>query len=267
MITSNAIWNKRIDLFGVRMKISNSLIPSYECIHPTRNAARCNNSPWCCYDSCSIRDDGNGHYSILSKPSPSIEYRVFWLDKHMNHSRDWISRSFSSPLFLGHKNVESQCTSFSEKSKCPTPWWILLVLMTSTAHLPHSFKFSSVRPPLTSTKKFFPCALSFISRRAGPTSLTWKLSSMTTSAPASMASSAWPEDWHSTSILVEKPPTARAAKTAREIEPEDQIWLSLIMVIALRSWRCGSQPPISIPYFSTSRKPGVVLRVPASVPW
>lgn len=212
-------------------------------------------------------DKGNLTLIILSKPSPNTEYRVFWLDTGMNQTKDWIRPSFSSLLFLGHKNEERQCTSFSEKSKCPTPWWILLVLMTSTAHLPHSFRFSSVRPPLTSTKKFFPCALSFILRRAGPTSPTWKLSSMTTSAPASMASSAWLEDWHSTSILVEKPHTARAAKTAREIEPEDQMWLSLSMVIALRSWRCGSQPPISIPYFSTSRKPGVVLRVPASVPW
>lgn len=183
------------------------------------------------------------------------------------HAADYKSLSPSHLVFLENENEERQCTSFNEKSKCPTPWWILLVLITSTAHLPHSFRFSSVRPPLTSTKNGFPCAPSFILRRAGPTSSSWKLSSITTSAPALIASSAWLEDWHSTSILVEKPQTERAATTACEIEPEDQIWLSLSMVMALRSWRCGSQPPISIPYFSTSRKPGVVLRVPASVPW
>lgn len=38
------------------------------------------------------------------------------------------------------------------------------------------------------------------------------------------------------------------------------------MTIWLRSCRCGSAPPTSIPYFSTTRNPGVVLRVPASVP-
>ena len=44
------------------------------------------------------------------------------------------------------------------------------------------------------------------------------------------------------------------------------MWLSLSMIMLDRSCRCGSIPPTSIPYFSTSRKPGVVLRVPATVP-
>ena len=44
------------------------------------------------------------------------------------------------------------------------------------------------------------------------------------------------------------------------------MWLSLSMIMLDRSCRCGSMPPTSIPYFSTSRKPGVVLRVPAMMP-
>ena len=44
------------------------------------------------------------------------------------------------------------------------------------------------------------------------------------------------------------------------------MWLSLSMIMLDRSCRCGSIPPTSIPYFSTSRKPGVVLRVPATMP-
>lgn len=35
--------------------------------------------------------------------------------------------------------------------------------------------------------------------------------------------------------------------------------------MALKSKRWGSQPPTSMPYFSTRRKPGVVLRVPERV--
>lgn len=46
-----------------------------------------------------------------------------------------------------------------------------------------------------------------------------------------------------------------------------QIWLSLSMTMLLKSWRCGSTPPTIIPYFSTSLNPGVVLRVPAIVPF
>ena len=38
------------------------------------------------------------------------------------------------------------------------------------------------------------------------------------------------------------------------------------MVIADRSMRCVPQPPTSSAYFSTARKPGVVLRVPATSP-
>ena len=44
------------------------------------------------------------------------------------------------------------------------------------------------------------------------------------------------------------------------------MWLSLSMIMLERSCLCGSIPPTSIPYFSTSRKPGVVLRVPATTP-
>jgi hypothetical protein len=39
------------------------------------------------------------------------------------------------------------------------------------------------------------------------------------------------------------------------------------MTILLKSCRCGSTPPTIIPYFSTVRNPGVVLRVPAIVPF
>ncbi len=48
--------------------------------------------------------------------------------------------------------------------------------------------------------------------------------------------------------------------------PWDQMWLSLSMIMLDKSCRCASIPPTSMPYFSTSRKPGVVLRVPAMIP-
>lgn len=48
--------------------------------------------------------------------------------------------------------------------------------------------------------------------------------------------------------------------------PDDQIWLSLSIIILERSWRWGSMPPTSMAYFSTRRNPGVVLRVPAIKP-
>lgn len=44
------------------------------------------------------------------------------------------------------------------------------------------------------------------------------------------------------------------------------MWLSFSMIMLDRSYRCESIPPTSMPYFSTSRKPGVVLRVPAMMP-
>lgn len=44
------------------------------------------------------------------------------------------------------------------------------------------------------------------------------------------------------------------------------MWLSLSMIMLERSCRWGSIPPTSIPYLSTRRKPGVVLRVPATMP-
>lgn len=100
-----------------------------------------------------------------------------------------------------------------------------------------------------------------------------------------MAASASATERHSTSTFVEKPPVDRAAFTAAgmaaSVEDEGSLalfwlswlfaqahmWLSFSMVIELRSWRCGSAPPIRIPYFSTRRNPGVVLRVPAKVPF
>ena len=44
------------------------------------------------------------------------------------------------------------------------------------------------------------------------------------------------------------------------------MWLSFSMIMLERSWRWGSIPPTSMPYFSTRRNPGVVLRVPATIP-
>ncbi len=45
------------------------------------------------------------------------------------------------------------------------------------------------------------------------------------------------------------------------------MWLSFSMTMLDKSCRCGSIPPTIIPYFSTSLKPGVVLRVPATLPF
>lgn len=50
------------------------------------------------------------------------------------------------------------------------------------------------------------------------------------------------------------------------ILPDAQIWLSLSITIPLRSCLCIDTPPTSMAYFSTRRKPGVVLRVPATSP-
>lgn len=100
-----------------------------------------------------------------------------------------------------------------------------------------------------------------------------------------MAASASATERHSTSTFVEKPPVERAAFTAAGMAASDedeeslarfwfcwlfaqaQMWLSFSMVMELRSWRCGSAPPMRIPYFSTRRNPGVVLRVPARMPF
>lgn len=50
------------------------------------------------------------------------------------------------------------------------------------------------------------------------------------------------------------------------ILPEAQTWLSFSITIPLRSCLCMDTPPTSMAYFSTKRKPGVVLRVPATSP-
>eukprot|EP01139_Manchomonas_bermudensis_P002287 Amastigsp_a4229_55.p3 type:complete len:154 gc:universal Amastigsp_a4229_55:582-121(-) len=50
------------------------------------------------------------------------------------------------------------------------------------------------------------------------------------------------------------------------MEPAASTWLSFVMIIDDRSMRCVSTPPTSMPYFSTRRKPGVVFRVPATIP-
>ncbi|KAL8978609.1 MAG: hypothetical protein Q9177_006360, partial [Variospora cf. flavescens] len=130
-----------------------------------------------------------------------------------------------------HRRIH-QCTTFNEKSTCFTPWWILLVLITSTPSTTNPFTFSSVNPPLTSIKNsLFSSNTAFPSPStpAGPppnrplslwtalpsSSPGAKLSSITTSAPALMASTASASLWHSTSTLMEKPPAALAARTAR----------------------------------------------------
>lgn len=48
--------------------------------------------------------------------------------------------------------------------------------------------------------------------------------------------------------------------------PDAQMWLSFSITIPLRSCLCIDTPPTSMAYFSTRRKPGVVLRVPATSP-
>ena len=133
----------------------------------------------------------------------------------------------------------------------------------------YSTTFPSVKPPLHSnnTPPFpFLLQLSFNLCAATLRPSGRKLSNITISAPASTASSASSSLPTSTSILMLKPPTFLAAFTALVIDPMDQIWLSLSIIIELRSYRCASQPPTNIPYFSTIRKPGVVLRVPARMP-
>mmetsp|Transcript_100 Transcript_100/g.392 ORF Transcript_100/g.392 Transcript_100/m.392 type:complete len:226 (-) Transcript_100:10-687(-) len=89
---------------------------------------------------------------------------------------------------------------------------------------------------------------------------------MTMSAPASQASHASAKSRHSISTLDEKPATALATRHASAIDPAAHTWLSLSMTICDKSSRCVAQPPTSSAYFSTMRKPGVVLRVPATAP-
>lgn len=142
----------------------------------------------------------------------------------------------------------------------------------------------------------------------------WKLSNMTMSAPAPAASRPSSAERHSTSILLLKLHTERAAFTACRakrlklnlravrlssifsikyntyiyihvdcpfnhltvhmyrqrltsvILPDAQMWLSFSITIPLKSCLCMDTPPASMAYFSTNRKPGVVLRVPATSP-
>src|SRR5579871_3694691 len=88
--------------------------------------------------------------------------------------------------------------------------------------------FSSVNPPLHSNSTLF-CRLSSLvpsfqrwrmleaaACRPGPS----KLSNITISAPAVIASSASASVWTSTSIFRENPPTERAAWTASVIDPK-----------------------------------------------
>mmetsp|Transcript_66957 Transcript_66957/g.192546 ORF Transcript_66957/g.192546 Transcript_66957/m.192546 type:complete len:201 (-) Transcript_66957:83-685(-) len=89
---------------------------------------------------------------------------------------------------------------------------------------------------------------------------------MTTSAPALQASIASASDEHSTSIFIEKPTQTLAFATALVMLPVAQTWLSLSITMADRLSRCVAAPPTSSAYFSTSLKPGVVLRVPATMP-
>mmetsp|Transcript_1795 Transcript_1795/g.3274 ORF Transcript_1795/g.3274 Transcript_1795/m.3274 type:complete len:283 (-) Transcript_1795:23-871(-) len=93
-----------------------------------------------------------------------------------------------------------------------------------------------------------------------------KLSSITISAPASAASAASSKLLHSTSILEEKPHARRALLIAAVILPLLHMWLSFSMTMCDKSMRCVLAPPTSTAYFSTSRKPGVTLRVAATSP-
>ena len=95
---------------------------------------------------------------------------------------------------------------------------------------------------------------------------------MIISAPASIASSASASEPTSTSRRRLNPPTSRACWIAAVIEPtishehqascianldlpDDHMWLSFNIIMLERSWRWGSMPPTSIPYFSTSLNP------------
>mmetsp|Transcript_30429 Transcript_30429/g.84851 ORF Transcript_30429/g.84851 Transcript_30429/m.84851 type:complete len:260 (-) Transcript_30429:27-806(-) len=86
------------------------------------------------------------------------------------------------------------------------------------------------------------------------------------SAPAAQASRASARLRHSTSILELNPAASRARRTAPVMLPALQMWLSFSMIMCDRSMRCVLTPPTTSAYFSTMRKPGVVLRVPATSP-
>mmetsp|Transcript_1337 Transcript_1337/g.4004 ORF Transcript_1337/g.4004 Transcript_1337/m.4004 type:complete len:241 (-) Transcript_1337:202-924(-) len=92
------------------------------------------------------------------------------------------------------------------------------------------------------------------------------LSSITMSAPAAAASRPSFRSRASTSIFAVKPAAVLATSTAFVIEPACHTWLSLSMTIWERSSLWVAAPPTSRAYFSTMRKPGVVLRVPATWP-
>mmetsp|Transcript_11618 Transcript_11618/g.35829 ORF Transcript_11618/g.35829 Transcript_11618/m.35829 type:complete len:246 (-) Transcript_11618:411-1148(-) len=123
---------------------------------------------------------------------------------------------------------------------------------------------SSVMPPDASTNRCGNCFLS--SAAATFKSAGAMLSSMTMSAPAPAASTPSAKSRASTSILAVNPAAVLAVSTAFAMEPRCQTWLSLSMTICDRSRRCVAAPPTSSAYFSTMRKPGVVLRVPATWP-
>lgn len=106
---------------------------------------------------------------------------------------------------------------------------------------PESRLFRSM-PPLLSSKNCLPPTTSLELCNSAfnllATSMSWspsRLSNMITSAPAAMACLASSSDCTSTSILNENPPVDLAAATAAGIDPVDQMWLSLSMIMDDRS--------------------------------
>ena len=84
------------------------------------------------------------------------------------------------------------------------------------------------------------CVCVFVDIWAVTKSAGSKLSSITMSAPAAIASSASSAVPHSTSIFRAKPHTARACFTAFVIEPCDQMWLSFNITLGCRSMFHGN---------------------------
>ena len=131
--------------------------------------------------------------------------------------------------------------------------------ITSTPVLLISRMRSRVTPPEASSVMRAPRSRACLT--ASARSRAWKLSSRITSAPASMASSSCARSSTSTAMRSPCGALARARRTASRTDPTSATWLSLIRIPEARSERWLTPPPVRTAYFSSARRPGVVLRV------
>ena len=93
------------------------------------------------------------------------------------------------------------------------------------------------------------------------------LSSRTASTPRGSSSASWASESTSTSIFTRCPTPAFARRTASATPPATAMWLSLIRTASSRPKRWLLPPPAFTACFCSARRPGMVLRVSATLAW